>query len=151
MVSYMGKVGKEKAALCKPDVYMPFGEALALYCQSFPLLQSHLEMKDSWQIIFSDDQFYGDARLPRIFAREPFVTYVNISLGEARTMYQGGFLEFGYELDFDGAASSPTENVWQLSFHDYGESKHLATIRMDADRRLTPDELLEITKRTTEK
>jgi len=142
-VSDVYSVGKEKAALRKPNVYMPFGEALALYCQSFPSLQAHLGMKDIDRIIFSDDKF-SNARLPKIFAREPFVTYVIICEGEANTRYQGGFLDFGYELDWDYEASLPAENVWQLRFHSDGESRHLATIRMDPNRQLTRDEMLEI-------
>ena len=129
-------INKEEAALCKPEAYMSAGEILALYCQSYSLLQSYF--------------IYGDVRLPKAFDRQ--YPSVKILKQEATAWYGSGFYHFGYELSLDSEASSPSENVWQLHlFREDKESRHLATIRMDTNRRLTPDEILEIKEMRTEK
>ena len=40
-------VEKGEASIKNPDVYIPVGERLALYCQSYPVLESFFELKGS--------------------------------------------------------------------------------------------------------
>jgi len=127
--------------ICTPEVYTPVGETLALYCQSYPLLQS-LHKQDDSSYIWLDGAWIPDVlnTVPRLGRGYGYITLfgedgLDVELG-------GGFYHYGYLLERDTQASTALTNVWQLYFKSEGtrQDRHLMTFQTDATRQLTADE-----------
>jgi hypothetical protein len=123
----MGHILKSESALRKPRVYEPVGRTLALYCQSDPSLFP---------------QYMGYAWLPEALNA---VGHGRLSVREDRAHVEmgGGFHHFGYRLVQDPGTTSPATNAWHLYMYSEGsKDRHLKTFYLDAEHRLSPEDLL---------
>jgi len=130
------QVTQSERYICKPDVYTPSGETLALYCQSYPLLQPLLPTN------YYDQTYIDGAWIPEKLNIIHHGAHGTIQKDSAYIEMGGGFHHYGYRLSLDTQASSAGTNVWQLfMYREESPDRHLLTIHMDATRRLTTDEL----------
>jgi len=141
MISVRRFIHKTETTLRKPEVYMPIGEALVIYCQSYPLLQSLFAREEGE---CDRDIRLSGAWLPK--AANAFDSDARIRIGEQNAFagFGGGFFGYGYKVSLTPKLSTTATNVWQLfrfSSSTYSDH-HLATLHMDATRQFTPDEML---------
>jgi len=132
-------------ALRDPNVYVPVGDMLALYCQSYPLLKSLFKPEHEWIVIMETTDFawipkeMRDLGLGSYGESHFYPDYSSVKIGD-------GYTYNGYTLSLDAKASTSTTNVWQLSLRRQGffntRHRHLATFPMDVTRQLAPDKLL---------
>ena len=133
------QVNLAESLICRPKMYLPAGETLALYCQSFPVLQSHFKSANYGDYVMLDrtwlpEEFHDYKGSPRIT--------IFINNGQSASVeFGGGFHHFGYSLALDSEASSPATNVWHLSMYSEGRraKRHLTTFHTDANRQFAPD------------
>jgi len=127
-----------ESTLCKPSVYTPVGETLALYCQSYPLLQPFFEPASEYERLLNHAWLPEELNnaVPRKGRGSFSHDFAGIEMG-------GGFHHFGYQLQLDTDASSSATNVWQLyMYSEMPPKRHLKTFHLDAGQQITPDELL---------
>ena len=139
LTSYAIRVNIMESTLRKPRVYTPVGETLALYCQSYPLLQPFFETVSEYERLLNhawlpeelNNAVHRNGRGG--FSRD----FAGVEMG-------GGLHHFGYRLRLDTGASSSATNVWQLYMYSDGKrtDRHLATFRLSAEQQITPDGLL---------
>lgn len=127
-------VRRTESALCKPETYQPVGETLALYCQSYPLLQPLFGTREEIGLNYA----WLPKELNAIREGRGRIRHDSASIEMG-----GGHYHFGYLLKLDAEASSSATNVWTLAL--YGESysrlRHLATFPLGIEQHITPDEL----------
>ena len=124
-------IAKMERYICKPEVYKPAGEAMALYCQSYPLLQAIFE--EDYGVHFTGAWLPGDTGL-KFYSR-----WGNIHQKGAFFAFSGGFHHVGYELSLQ--SSTFLTNMWELSIAREHNREHLVTFPMNAARQLSADEL----------
>ena len=145
VASYMNTYPARRI-LYSPKTYMPVGETLALYCQSYPLLQSLFETEHDIDL--------SDTWLPKELGTTGFDSSGKITENSA-TIYIGNRdLLFAYKLSLDTQVSSAITNVWKLQIEEswfWSPRQHLLTFGIDATRQFTADELLSnVVKRRNE-
>jgi len=128
---YGAAVTSEEHTMCNPKTCAAVGETLALYCQSYPLLKSHSNIK-------SDEVYLWDGCLS-----EGLCGHVTVRRDGASVGMGGPLYDHGYMLSLDTQDSSPATNAWRLYFQSESKpDRLLSTFRMDATRQFTDGELL---------
>jgi tetratricopeptide (TPR) repeat protein len=123
-------IKKIESAMKKPAVYEPVGRMLALYCQSEPELFP---------------EYFGEAWFPKELRElgEDGHGWISHTRKLATIEMGGGFYHYGYRLEQDDDASTPTTNVWQLSM--YTEETYpspLTTITLPSTHQISSQELV---------
>lgn len=115
-----------EAKLQKPEYYEPTARLLALYCQSDRTNLPGM-LSSSW--------------LPRNIAKlgDP---WCEVGSDAAHVEFGGGFYHFGYSLDLDKGASTPSTNVWSFYLvREQSPDKFLMTLSLASTNQMSADKM----------